>query len=231
MKSSTLLFRCVGPMQSWGSRSRFTERDTEREPTKSGVIGLLCAALGRDRAEPLDDLAALRMGVRADREGRLMRDYHTALKVRKSDPKAAMGTVVSNRYYLSDAAFLVGLESNDDRILRELDTALDQPTWHLFLGRKAFVPAEPVRLNDGLRLGESLEQALEAYPPIADREKPPLSPGRRVVIEVGYDQEGETRVDVPLCFISADRQFATRKVRISYLNPISDETTEGEQCT
>jgi CRISPR system Cascade subunit CasD len=210
MRTGTLLFRCVGPMQSWGSRSRFTERDTEREPTKSGVIGLLCAALGRDRTEPLDDLAALRMGVRADREGRLMRDYHTALKVRKSDPKAAMGTVVSNRYYLSDAAFLVGLESTDNRLLRELDSALHLPKWHLFLGRKAFLPAEPVRLNDGLRLGESLEQALEVFPPIADREKPLLSPGCRMVIEVDFDQEGETRADVPLCFVSANRQFATR---------------------
>ena len=53
----TLLMRLAGPMQSWGTGSRFDERDTQLEPSKSGVVGLLCAALGRDRAEPVDDLA------------------------------------------------------------------------------------------------------------------------------------------------------------------------------
>ncbi|MCZ9342329.1 CRISPR-associated protein Cas5, partial [Streptomyces sp. TRM76130] len=27
-------------MQSWGTRSQFTSRDTATEPTKSGVVGL-----------------------------------------------------------------------------------------------------------------------------------------------------------------------------------------------
>jgi len=52
---ATLLIPLVGPMQSWGTRSRFDHRDTEREPSKSGVIGLVCAAIGRDRNEPIDD--------------------------------------------------------------------------------------------------------------------------------------------------------------------------------
>src|SRR5437016_606458 len=75
---ATLLLRLAGPMQSWGTRSRFDDRDTERFPSKSGVIGLLCAALGRPRAASVDDLAALRMGVRADRPGVLSTDFHTA---------------------------------------------------------------------------------------------------------------------------------------------------------
>ena len=52
---TVLLMRLAGPMQSWGTRSRFGNRDTGLEPSRSGVIGLLCAALGRPRAEPLDD--------------------------------------------------------------------------------------------------------------------------------------------------------------------------------
>src|SRR5262245_44963159 len=75
---SVLLLRLAGPMQSWGTQSRFSVRDTGLEPSKSGVVGLLCAALGRKRHEPLDDLARLQMGVRADRPGRVARDYHTA---------------------------------------------------------------------------------------------------------------------------------------------------------
>jgi CRISPR system Cascade subunit CasD len=45
----TLLLRLVGPMQSWGTTSRFDQRDTGKEPSKSGVIGLVAAALGIDR--------------------------------------------------------------------------------------------------------------------------------------------------------------------------------------
>ena len=78
----TLLLKLVAPMQSWGVQSNFTHRDTGFEPSKSGVIGLICAALGRDRAEPVDDLAALKMGVRVDRQGVVLKDYHTAGKVR-----------------------------------------------------------------------------------------------------------------------------------------------------
>ena len=54
---ATLLLKLAGPLQSWGSDSRFTETKTRHEPTKSGVIGLLAAALGRRRTEDVSDLA------------------------------------------------------------------------------------------------------------------------------------------------------------------------------
>ena len=73
---STLLLRFAGPMQAWGVDARFDVCRTNREPTKSGVIGLLAAALGLRRDAPLDDLTALRFGVRVDREGQLLRDLH-----------------------------------------------------------------------------------------------------------------------------------------------------------
>ena len=101
---STLLIPLVGPLQSWSVDARFGERLTLQEPSKSGVIGLLCAALGRDRKEPIDDLVSMPFGVRVDRPGVLLRDYHPALEV------AAAGTTsrdtgLSNRWYLADAAF------------------------------------------------------------------------------------------------------------------------------
>ena len=46
---TTLLLRCIGPLQSWDTQSRFDVRTTGREPSKSGIIGLICAALGRPR--------------------------------------------------------------------------------------------------------------------------------------------------------------------------------------
>ncbi|CCH51593.1 CRISPR-associated Cas5e family protein [Fibrisoma limi BUZ 3] len=163
--SHTLIMRLAGPMQSWGVSSRFSIRETLTEPSKSGVIGLLCAALGWDRAatthvvggqtRTLNDLANLRFGVRVVREGTVRRDYHTAQNVLRAKAKLRPGkptadgdlqnTVLSERYYLSDAYFLVGLESDDRALLQALDEALAAPYWPLSLGRKAFMPALPVR--------------------------------------------------------------------------------------
>lgn len=231
MTLHTLLLRCVAPMQAWGSRSRFTERDTEREPTKSGIIGLLCAALGRDRAEPLDDLSSLRMGVRVDREGVVLRDFHTAKHVRRADkPGNIAETVVSNRYYLSDAAFLVGLESEDVDLLRCLQAALANPKWAISLGRKACVPSEPVRIEDGLLEEVSLEEALARYPRIAVDNRREAKSDLRSIIECRPGEEGEPRIDVPLCFIPDKRSFAKRKVRIGFIDS-SSASKEGSSCT
>lgn len=205
----TLLLRLTGPMQSWGVQSRFAARDTGREPSKSGVIGLLCAALGRPRAEPLDDLAALRMGVRVDREGHLEMDYHTALEVYKAGG-GTKDTEVSRRYYLADALFLVGLESEEQALLERLHHALRAPVWPLYLGRKAFVPSLPIWLPDGMRPGEALLEALQRYPYLGRGDPPERL---RLVIE---DPQGEAvRPDLPLSF--AARTFAPRRARTDWV--------------
>lgn len=163
---NVLLIRLAGPMQSWGTQSRFTIRDTGIEPSKSGVIGLICAALGRSRSDSVEDLARLCMGVRIDQEGKIASDYHTTQDVIKAGgDKPKLGeAVVSTRYYLSDADFLVGLASEDLDLLKEIDSALANPHWPLFLGRKAFPPAKPVHLPDGLRENQELRDALVTYP-------------------------------------------------------------------
>ncbi|MFI1203483.1 type I-E CRISPR-associated protein Cas5/CasD [Streptomyces sp. NPDC020883] len=85
--TATLLLRLEGILQAWGTNSHFHNRDTLPRPTKSGVIGLLAAADGHDRDErrtdsddylPLRTLTQLRFGVRADRPGVLVEDFHTA---------------------------------------------------------------------------------------------------------------------------------------------------------
>jgi len=212
---SVLLLRLAAPMQSWGVQSRFTERDTGLEPSKSGVIGLLCAALGRKREEPVADLASLRMGVRVDREGQLRKDYHTAQEVARADPtKGAQETVVSSRFYIADADFLVALEG-EDALLHQIQSALLSPCWAIYLGRKAFVPSFPVHLTNGLRIGASLEDALAAHPWQARRkdERPPAR--LRLALEASDDQ-GEPRPDVPISF--ATRRFTVRYVRTDWLD-------------
>ncbi len=136
---STLLLRLAAPMQAWGVDSKFDTRSTGREPSKSGVIGLLAAALGRRRDADLSDLNALRFGVRIDQEGKLLRDYHT---VHGED------AYITNRYYLADACFLVGLEG-ETSFLEQLSDALLHPAFPLFLGRRSCPPVQP--LIQGIR--------------------------------------------------------------------------------
>ncbi|MHB1424628.1 MAG: type I-E CRISPR-associated protein Cas5/CasD [Gemmataceae bacterium] len=231
---SVLLLRLAGPMQSWGTRSRFSNRDTGLEPSRSGVIGLLCAALGRPREAPLDDFALdkMKMAVRVDHEGRLMRDYHTAQNVRRADPtKGTQETVLSERFYLADADFLVGLEGDLD-FLQRLDAALRRPVWTLFLGRKSFVPSLPVAE------GMSEEELIQAMTKSGWRkrhrnDKPPEKP-LRGVIEVLYGT-GEPRQDVPLSFVSRDRRFGVRHVQPccfpipAILEPLSESPHVSQQ--
>lgn len=46
MSNPYLLLWFEAPLQSWGSDSKFGRRDTQAFPTKSGVLGLVCSALG-----------------------------------------------------------------------------------------------------------------------------------------------------------------------------------------
>ncbi|WP_447527615.1 type I-E CRISPR-associated protein Cas5/CasD [Vreelandella sp. TE19] len=212
---ATLLMCLAGPMQSWGTTSRFDERDTQLEPSKSGVLGLVCAALGRDRAEPVADLAALRMGVRVDREGIPMRDYQTATGVIASSGKAdASRTVVSQRYYLSDAVFLVALEG-DRELLAHIHGALRTPYWPLSLGRKSFVPSRPVFMPDGLLNGGLLD-ALGSTALLTEHDTRQKTQQCRVVIE--DTDEGTVRVDQPIAPFS-ERQFGPRFVKTLQLIP------------
>ena len=205
----TLLLRLAGPMQSWGTTSRFDERDTQLEPSKSGVLGLVCAALGRDRSEAIDDLAALRMGVRVDREGVLMRDYQTATGVMIASGKADLSrTVVSPRYYLADAAFLVGLEGPDGQLLESIQQALRAPVWPLSLGRKSFPPSQSVWFPDGLREC-GLDIALRQAPAIAQQQREHVGQGIRLMLE--HASEGAVRLDQPVAPFT-QRRFGPRFV-------------------
>jgi CRISPR system Cascade subunit CasD len=240
-----LLLRLEAPLQAWGTQSRFSERDTQLEPSKSGVIGILAAALGRRRHEPVDDLADLAMAVRVDREGRKMCDFHTVgggnlpptilsrygvkqYGVSRANDNGTEGAL-SRRYYLADACFLVAVGGSDESILARLAAALASPVFPLFLGRKSFVPAAPL-LHDPanpLRMGDSLEAILEAEPwqPRDHDRRRYRDPGSRLrlVVETAGEPLGtegtevvSRRLDHPVSFVKADRRFAERHVRTTF---------------
>lgn len=213
----TLLLRLVGPMQSWGIQSNYAYRDTALEPSKSGVIGLICAALGRPRTEPISDVASLTMGVRVDREGVVLRDYHTAGIdgfLRAGGSVETKNAILSDRFYLADAAFLVGLQGDDMALLKQIQTAIEHPRWMLCLGRKAFVPSEPVALPGGLQDAD-LWTALTSHRPRLRPKRHRLDDDRiRMMLE---DETGDiVRRDQPLSFEKGNRQFTVRRLRVAY---------------
>jgi len=211
----TLLMRFVAPMQSWGVQSNFDYRDTALEPSKSGVVGLLCAALGHSRELPIDPrFLAARMGVRADCEGVVKYDYQVAGVggILKAEGKVKDDNVVPSwRYYLADAAFLVGLESEDADWLNDLHNALQHPVWPLFFGRKAFPPGEPVALSENAVCAQDLFTALQDHPRMRDDPRS-LDPARmRGLLE---DPQGPiVRMDQPLSFARGQRQFGLRRMK------------------
>lgn len=168
--ANTLFLRLEGPFQSWGERAQWAVRDTAHEPTKSGVVGLLCCALGLSADYDIRAISRLvHMGVRCDRPGVSLIDYHTVVggvlsaegKVKVNANTKEPETVVSWRYYLCDASFLVAVQSQSDLIDR-LANAVNNPIWPIYLGRKSCPPARPV--YEGVGQFGDLKSALAAQP-------------------------------------------------------------------
>ncbi|MGO8685452.1 MAG: type I-E CRISPR-associated protein Cas5/CasD [Thermoleophilia bacterium] len=187
--SEVLALRLEGTLQAWGDSSRWSVRDTRPEPTKSAVIGIIAACFGwRLDAEGdrrVAELArSLRMGIRADREGIVLRDYHTVGgtrsgsetpwtglltaegKVKRNPASPGLHTEVSERNYLSDGCYLVAVEGTA-AIIEEIEHALVRPLWPPFLGRKSCVPTAPLypaRADVPSRLPGSALDVLRTYP-------------------------------------------------------------------
>lgn len=206
---SVLLMRLAGPLQSWGDSSRFVRRTTRREPTKSGVVGLLAAALGRSREESVEDLAQLELGVRVDQPGSVVRDFQTE---RSLDGSKVMP--LSHRYYLQDAAFLVALGGPHD-MLADLDTALRLPCWPLYLGRRSCPATPPITLGVHQEYSD-VREALTNEPWIASDWYRSKCGGEVSLLEVVCDaRDGEaceSRADYPLSFSLMGRRYACRPV-------------------
>lgn len=219
---SVLLLRLGGPLQSWGDASRFTRRHTRPEPTKSGVLGLLAAAQGRRRTDPVEDLAALAFGVRVDQRGRLVRDFHTAIR---RSPNKNESMPLSYRYYLADAVFLAAVEG-ERALLEGLLEAVEAPTFPLFLGRRSCPPSDE-RIGIDVVEG-NLEEALRAHEWLA-ADWYRRQQGQTVHLELAVDAtpgdpDAETLRDVPLSFDPVRREYGWREVArpepVRMLNPL-----------
>lgn len=145
-------------MQSWGHASRFDRRTTGLHPTRSGVFGLIFAAMGIDKYDSneqkhinsFNDLrfTCVSLG-KSDRRGndlpmRRLEDYQTVTGIRRASGKVAdEATVQTYRHYLLDARFGVLIQGQAP-LLEEISYALRDPKWGIWFGRKSCLPASPV---------------------------------------------------------------------------------------
>lgn len=218
MTSTGVVLLLKGPLQSWGTQSKFGHRDTDTEPSKSGVLGLVGAALGmrRDDTEQLRRLAELSMAVRVDREGRVLRDYHTAGGgTFRGVPHSVYGTgtVVTQRFYLMDACFVVALCGEDEALVTRIAGALQAPEWPLFLGRRSCAPSAPVFLS-GPVTGTPRE-LLATVPWQGAIGAESTAPDQlRLILE---HEAGKPRSDVPRNFEQYSRSFDLRFVMDAWL--------------
>ena len=227
---AALAFVLDSPLQSWGVDSRYQQRDTAAFPTKSGLLGLLAAALGIDKNAPeeasrLAPFAALRLTViRAaldqPRPGGRLSDFHTIgggydsnvpwqkLSTPRKAGGGAFGTVITRRTYLTGCSFIAILEG-DRSVLFSAASALTDPVWGLWLGRKACIPSRP--------LAPTLEStAQQAFDTLRLRLKLPAAPLASFDRQMEPDQSDASpdvfyQPDQPQAF--GKRTYLSRPVR------------------
>jgi len=222
--------RLEGPLQAWATQAKLGVRDTEREPSKSGVIGLVAAALGVHRTDDarIEELGKLEFAVRIDRPGTLLRDYHTAGggRFRGDSGYAVFGNkhaVTSERYYLQNASFLAAL-GGPDGLMNDIASALRNPRWPLYLGRRACPPSQPILVS----IGEGDVTSVIKASPRPEHQRGDHEGELRAVVECS-PEDGDPRYDVPVSFRAGARRYAQRYVRTLWVDPPAADPDEANE--
>lgn len=167
---TALYLRLAAPLQSWAAtRTTGNYVYTERWPTRTGLLGMLAAALGAPRGRWPDWLAKVDLATRADKPGTVTDDFQTIgprdedlpyqrrmyriLSGRRWSSKAIFTpdgqnlTSVVHRTFLSGAEFLVRVRAGEHH--DEIACALRRPVFSPYLGKRAFAPVMPFFLGEG----------------------------------------------------------------------------------
>lgn len=211
---STLLLRLAAPMQSWGTGSKFNNRMTNREPTRSGIIGMVACAMGIGRNDSLGELDELHFGVRIDQPGEMDKDFQMV----HPEEGTKGNPWLTQRYYLNDAVFLAALEGSDD-LLARIEEALHHPAFPIFLGRMACPPAGELCL--GIRRMSFMEALRQEKWQASTWYQKKMRFHRPESLEIVRDavegEEGYTVRDVPESFSRECRMYSWRNVVREYL--------------
>lgn len=212
MSKSTLLLEFNGPLQAYYCGHALKYRPTQSVPTKSAVAGLVGAAKGYKREEMnlnsdfdyLSKFNSCKMGVREDKPGTLLVDYQT-VDIGKDDP------VITERQYLENAKFVVGLENEDKEYLEDIMNALVSPAFAPALGRRNCVACTPIVIN---LVDQPLEEALKSCPLLENASKKGVY---RMVLETEPNGIKGIVKDVPISFDPKQRLYGYRAVKQIYV--------------
>lgn len=160
---ATVVIRYAAPLMAFSDQGRFANRHTAPDPTVSAIQGMVAAAAGIERHEPYPQwIAELDLAIRIERAGRPLRDFHTVNQpalaryrrlgsdldkvktVKRVDGSRLDHPVLSDRWYLTDGAFLLALDDPTGNIA----TALARPTWAFYAGRKSCPLTAPFLLGN-----------------------------------------------------------------------------------
>ena len=157
---------------------------------------MIAAAMGlqrNDDSKMLEPLSKLRFGVRVDREGKLLKDFHMVHEYKNGK---MVDSHLTERYYLSDAVFLAAFESDSREFLEDIADALNNPVYPLFLGRRSCPITLPLIIGIS---DDGLVDALEKASPLVKSN----DSFRRIVYE--SDDGGKVVQDVPVSFSQLHR--------------------------
>lgn len=243
MSNPFILLWFEAPLQSWGSDSKFGRRDTQAFPTRSGVLGLLCSALGAggEQRELLAEFAELGQTVisfarceqtadgvasKLDSEP-LLRDFHmvgsgyddqdpwTSLLIPKtSEGKKAVGGGTKMTYrYYLQDAVFAVVLEVPVDKAEILADALQNPAWDVYLGRKNCVPTDFIYRGIFSLESVALEQA-----DLLAKDKNRIENFRVLhgAMAEGEADEVFTLNDVPVQF-GVDKRYRDRQVSLIHV--------------
>ena len=210
------------PLQSWGYQSRFDRRTTLAYPTRSGVLGMICAAMGIDRQDDqkLTAFNDVKMEVLIFKAQGRLTDFHTVgggwdkkLNPQCVVKKASNGignkhtgtTVVTRREYIQNGRFGILMKGNKE-LLQSIKEALVNPRWGIWLGRKSCIPAHPIFQG----LFATRDQVVERLVCVVQQFVPDAVVLGTVKESESFEDGSDSLMDIPISF--ASREFAPRRV-------------------
>lgn len=214
-----LALRLDGPLQAWGISSQFERRTTSLFPSKSGITGMICAALGLTKGsdpegDALRTMAAAEMlsiAMPKSRPMQRLRDFHTVEHTRRASNNPNKDAVQTWREYLLDARFAVVLQLPAE-FADKAGAALVNPVWGIWLGRKNCIPTEPIYRG-------TFESEADAICHLLG--DTPLSAFTTVRDAPNFENATDTLRDQPLSFGDTSssgshlREYAMRRVCVS----------------
>ena len=160
-------------LQYYAKQTNTTVKDyypTERHPTKNAVVGMIGAALGCPRgdqrlSELTDNLDVLYRRTRG--EATIYVDFQI-VGLKDTDAIRLNGGAVQQNLakrveYIQDTDFAVYIGAEDENLLKEIYTALRNPVFAPYFGKRICVPNAPIARNFTLYTEEELQDAKDGF--------------------------------------------------------------------